>query len=214
MISPDQTILFVGDSITDCGRARPLGEGRWNGLGNGYVAMFDQVWWAKHPETRLRTLNTGISGNTTRDLRARWETDVLAYAADYVSIMIGANDVWRQFDLPENPAAAVPLGEYAEILESLVVQTKSTARVILATPFYIEPNRMDAMRARMDEYSAVCRDIARRQSAVLVDTQAVYDRLLTSLYPARIGWDRVHPESFAHMAMALEWVAALEAIAD
>ena len=36
-----ETIVFAGDSVTDCGRKRPYGMGLWEGLGNGYVRMVD-----------------------------------------------------------------------------------------------------------------------------------------------------------------------------
>ena len=36
-------ILFTGDSITDAGRKRPLGEGLWDGVGNGYVREVDNL---------------------------------------------------------------------------------------------------------------------------------------------------------------------------
>ena len=35
-----QNLLFVGDSITDCGRDRPVGNRNGN-LGNGYVYLAD-----------------------------------------------------------------------------------------------------------------------------------------------------------------------------
>ena len=31
-------LVMIGDSITDCGRARPVGEGGFDALGHGYVA--------------------------------------------------------------------------------------------------------------------------------------------------------------------------------
>ncbi|MFN8378973.1 MAG: GDSL-type esterase/lipase family protein [Anaerolineae bacterium] len=43
-------------------------------------------------------INMGVGGNTVRDLAARWESDVTALNPDWLSICIGINDVWRQFD--------------------------------------------------------------------------------------------------------------------
>jgi len=36
-IEQNSRLVFIGDSITDCGRAIPIGEG--SGLGNGYVSL-------------------------------------------------------------------------------------------------------------------------------------------------------------------------------
>ena len=46
------------------------------------------------------------------------------------------------------------------------------------------------MRARMDEYGAIVRRLSEKHGALLVDTQAAFDAVLTSLYPATLGWDR------------------------
>ncbi|NLB55614.1 MAG: GDSL family lipase, partial [Lentisphaerae bacterium] len=36
LIDKGSKLVMIGDSVTDCGRARPVGEGR-EALGNGYV---------------------------------------------------------------------------------------------------------------------------------------------------------------------------------
>jgi lysophospholipase L1-like esterase len=67
-------------------------------LGTGYVSFVDSMLGAKLPEVPVRVLNTGISGNRVTDLEARWQSDVLDLEPDWLSVMIGINDVWRQFD--------------------------------------------------------------------------------------------------------------------
>lgn len=81
-----QKIVFAGDSVTDDGRARPVGEGLWDALGNGYVKLIDTFFSVDYPELYLRCVNMGISGNTSRDLLKRWDTDVNALNPDYVVV--------------------------------------------------------------------------------------------------------------------------------
>ena len=81
-------VVFAGDSITDMQRAYPIGEGLNDRAGFGYVRMIDNLLAAWYPEICVRVTNAGISGNTSRDLRARYEQDVLALLPDYVSICI------------------------------------------------------------------------------------------------------------------------------
>ena len=38
--------------------------------------------------------------------------------------------------------------------------------------------------------------------AVLVDTQAYFDRALEHYYAATLAWDRVHPNQTGHMILA------------
>ena len=87
--------------------------------------------------------------------------------------MISINDVWRQFDSPLQVEQHVLLADYADLLEKLVSQTRPRLKgLVLMTPFMIEPNRTDAVRAMMDSYGAVVRAVAERHDAICVDTQA------------------------------------------
>ena len=201
-IQPNSRLLMIGDSITDCGRKRPVGEGfADNALGTGYVALVAATLGAMHPEARIRVLNMGISGNTIRHMKARWSTDVLAKKPDWLSIMIGINDVWRHFE--NRPDESVHPDEYRTALDELVAGTLSKVKgLILMTPYLIEPNRNDPMRARMDEYGSYVKETAARHETVFVDTQAAFDRVLTTTSAAELAPDRVHPNLIGHMVLA------------
>ena len=100
LMEPKSKLVMIGDSITDCERARPYGEGLFGAIGKGYVSLVDALLTAAYPELGIRVVNMGTSGNTVRDLSARWQSDVLDLKPDWLSVMIGINDVWRQYDLP------------------------------------------------------------------------------------------------------------------
>ena len=61
-------IVFTGDSVTDSGRGRPVGQGLWDGVGNGYVRAIDSLLAVSYPESLFHIMNTGSSGFTSRDL--------------------------------------------------------------------------------------------------------------------------------------------------
>lgn len=205
-----QKLVFIGDSITDCSRAKPVGEGLFGAIGNGYVQNVDALLGAWYPALAIRVVNQGTSGNTVRDLKARWQTDVLDLKPDWLSILIGINDVWRQFDSPLQKETHVGLEEYDQTLRELVKQTQPKLQgLILATPFYIEPNWHDPMRAQMDKYGAVVKKIAQESGALFVDTQAAFDRVLAHYYPATLAWDRVHPNHIGHMTIARAFLDVL-----
>lgn len=205
-----QKIVFVGDSITDSGRSQPIGEGLFGALGNGWVSFVDGLLNASQPELRPRVVNMGTSGNTSRDMAARWDRDGLDLKPDWVSIMVGVNDVWRQFDMPTVPEASVELSEYEATLRSLVERTIPKVKgVVLMTPFFLELNPDDAMRRTLDTYgNAVCK-IAIDYRCVLVDAQAAMDEFLQHYHPSFIGWDRVHVNTTGNMVLALAWLNAM-----
>lgn len=200
-------IVFAGDSVTDMGSAQPVGEGLFDNLGHGYVRMIENLLSACYPEIRLRITNSGISGNTSKDLLDRFERDVVSLNGDWVSICIGINDVWRQFDCPAMLDAQVDLDAYKRNVEKMILAVKDTTKgVFLCTPYYMEPNRQDAMRIRMDEYSDVCRELAKKYDCILVDFQAMFDKYFVVRHSSRIAWDRVHPNEIGATLMAREFL--------
>jgi lysophospholipase L1-like esterase len=215
LIESRSKLVMIGDSITDCERARPAGEGRLNALGNGYVSLVSGLLESIYPEKHIRVVNMGNSGDNVKDLKERWETDVLNLKADWLSIMIGTNDVWRQFDSPLQTEIHVSPGEYEETLEVLVRDTQPLLKgLVLMTPFYIETNENDKMRARMDSYGKIVKKIAVKYGTISVDTQAAFNDILQHCHSSAIAWDRVHPNITGHMVLAraflnavgLEWV--------
>ena len=150
------TILFIGDSISDYERAKPVGEGLFNAWGRSYVADAGSLLNCMYPELGLRIVNMGIGGNQVRDLNMRWEKDVMERRPDWVSVLIGINDVWRQFDCPYMPETHVLPEEFESTYEKLIQRTLPEVKgMILMTPYFMEPNKSDPMRARMDVYGNI-----------------------------------------------------------
>ena len=212
LFEKNQTILFIGDSITDYERTRPVGEGLFNAWGRSYMANAASLLSCMYPELNLRLINMGCSGNQIRDLDNRWQTDVLDHHPDWVSVLIGINDVWRQYDSPAMPEKHVPLDEFEATYEKLIRQTLPTVKgMILMTPFFMEPNKLDPMRARMDEYGAVVRRLAEKYKLVFVDLQEGWDKLFQHMHPCNIAWDRIHPNQVGCMYIAKQFLAAVGA---
>lgn len=205
-------ILFIGDSISDFDRARPVGEGLFNAWGTSYVADVGATLACAYPELGLRVVNMGISGNQVRDLLTRWQSDVLDLKPDWVSVLIGINDVWRQFDCPQMPETHVSPEEYRAGYEELIQRTLPLVKgMVLMTPYFMEPNRADPMRSRMDQYGQIVRELAQRHGLVFVDLQAGWDQLFQHMHPCNIAWDRIHPNQIGHMHIARQFLRAVGA---
>ncbi len=204
-------LLFLGDSITDAERVRPVGEGLFNPMGKGYVNVVTGLLGACCPELNIRVVNMGCSGDNVRNLKARWQTDVADLKPDWLVIMIGVNDVWRQFDMPLITEQHVYIDEYETTLDELAGTGKKLAGggLVLMTPHYIEPNRNDAMRATMDKYGEVVKRIAAKHDAVFVDVQAAFDQVLKCCNPNALAWDRVHPNITGHTIIAKAFLDAV-----
>lgn len=85
--------------------------------------------------------------------------------------MIGINDVWRQFDGLPNMAQVEP-EQYESVYRSLLAQTRPQLKgLVLMSPYFMETNRSDPMRAKMDIYGSITKDLAKEFDAVFVDVQ-------------------------------------------
>lgn len=200
-------IVFAGDSVTDMGSAQPVGEGLFDNVGRSYVRIIENMLSACYPEVHLRITNSGTSGNTSRDLLARFDRDVISLNPDWVSICIGINDVWRQFDSPAMYDHQVQPDEYERNMEAMLEKLQGRVKgVFILSPYYMEPNRSDAMRARMDEYVAICENVAQKYGAVFVDFQKMYEEYCKVRHSTYIAWDRVHPNQIGATLMAREFL--------
>ncbi|WP_432146497.1 GDSL-type esterase/lipase family protein [Streptomyces sp. bgisy084] len=104
-VRPGSTVMFTGDSITDCQRLESE-----DGLGFGYPLRIAGEWGPRHPDRPVTWLNSAIAGHKVRDLEPRWQADVLDARPDVVSILVGVNDMgWHTLD-PEG--YVIPVEEF------------------------------------------------------------------------------------------------------
>ena len=200
-------IVFAGDSVTDMGSTQPVGEGLFDNLGRSYVRIVENYLVTGYPELNIRITNSGISGNTSRVLLERFDRDVVSLKPDWVSICIGINDVWRQFDTPAMLDCQVQPDEYEKNVEEMILRVKDKVKgIFILSPYYMEPNREDKMRARMDEYVAICRRLAEKHGCRFVDFQKMYEDFCKIRHSSCIAWDRVHPNQMGATLMAKEFL--------
>jgi len=197
---------MIGDSITDCGRIYENPP-----LGNGYVRFVRDSLKDKYPETEIEIINKGISGNTVRDLKGRWKRDVLDLNPDWLSIMIGINDVWQQMDNWTPRDYWITIDEYEQTLSGLIDSVAASLKgLVLMTPYVLQLDKTDEMRIKMDRYGNVVRDIAQKYGAVFVDAQAAFDKALQKVDWQRLSNDRVHMNDAGHKILADAFLGAVE----
>lgn len=200
-------ILFTGDSVTDFGRRRPVGEGLGEGVGPGYVRTVESFLNIFYPELNLRISNTGNSGDSSKDLLKRFDEDVVALNAQWVSILIGVNDVWRQFDTPAIVEDQVSPEEFRANITEMIERIKDkTKGIFLMTPVYMEPYKEDPLRKRLDEYSVILKELSEKYGCIYVDLQSAFDEYFKHRHSSFIAWDRVHPNQSGAMIIANEFL--------
>ena len=206
-LQSNDTILFIGDSITDAGRREDP-----EGLGSGYVRVFRDLIASCHPERDITVINQGIGGDTIRNLDARWQRDVISQRPNYLSVSIGVNDVWRQLQTPRNPDE-VMVDEFEATYRRLLTHAveELNCHLILLQPG-INGETADTPHNRLTPPYVACVDaLAAEFNATLVPINSVFWNAIDAC-PTR-SWtdDGVHPNSKGHMLMALAVYDALNA---
>ena len=191
LLDPRRTVVFAGDSVTDCGRRTDP-----SGLGDGYVReLSDELG-----ERRPAIVNAGISGNRAADLAARWSADVLAHDPSLVSILIGINDTWRRYDENDPTTPEDFEASYRSLLDPL------SCPVVLMEPFLLPvKDGQDAWREDLDPKLEVVRKLAVEYGAILVPTDVELTKQAASVGPEMLAGDGVHPSPAGHRALADLW---------
>jgi lysophospholipase L1-like esterase len=211
-IQSESTFLMIGDSITDAGRQRDgTPASQFEALGRGYVIYTAALLGANYPELNIKVVNRGIGGNTVVDLENRWETDALAIKPNWMSVMIGINDLYRKYSEPDDPQKHIPLEKFEKTYRKLLTSIRPSLKgLILLTPFYLEEDQQDPKRADTDRFCGVVKMLAREFDAMLVDAQAMFDKAMKQLPLEQLGPDRVHPTPAGHMMLSKGVLDAVE----
>lgn len=209
LLQDGQTLVFIGDSITDCGRrdqAFPFGA--------GYVRFAIDLITARYPDRDITYHNRGIGGDVSTGLLRRWTEDVLAHQPDCVSVMIGINDLHRCF----SPTAAdhIPPAAYREAYHAFLTLTaeETDARIILMDPFYIiretDANSQGAtVLTAIEDYIAVAHDMAAEFDALHVPLHAIFREHLGHRAADVFCPEPVHPNASGHLVIAQAWLKTM-----
>ncbi|MFJ2738435.1 SGNH/GDSL hydrolase family protein [Streptomyces sp. NPDC087440] len=212
-LRPGSTVMFTGDSITDCGRL--VSE---DGLGSGYPLRIAGEWGLRHPDRPVTWLNTGIGGHKVSDLAARWHRDVLDVRPDVVSILVGVNDMgWHTLD-PQG--RVIPVEEFAAGYDQLLAPLAAAGtELVLIEPFLLpvrgvfeagaalvgEAERKE-WRTDLDPKIRAVRELARRYGAQLLAADDLFAELSTTTEPEHWSPEGVHLTPAGHAALAEAWL--------
>ena len=205
-IENNATILFQGDSITDCGRD----YSNTASLGSGYALLVAAEIGRKYPEKNIHFINRGVNGNRVMDLNHRWEEDCLQLNPTWVSIYIGINDVWRRYG--DNDATSVEnfYEEYRKLIERTNEHTD--AKLILVEPFCLPvPEDRKTWREDLDPKIQAIRELAREFQTLYIPLDGLFASASTQIDPAYWAEDGVHPTPAGHSLITKAWLEAVQA---
>lgn len=185
--SQPRTIVCLGDSVT--------GVYYHTGGERAYPEMLEIAIRKALPESKVKVINAGISGNTTQNGLDRLDRDVLTKKPDLVTVTFGLNDMTR-----------IPEEQFRKNLETIAARCREAgAKVVLCTPnSVIETGGRP--RAKLARYCDVIRATAKDLALPLCDQNAAGEAMRS-----RDAWawrllfsDEIHPNMDGHRRMAEE----------
>ncbi len=196
-----KTILFQGDSITDAGRSRSDNSLR----GVGYPNLVASELLYDYPG-QFNIINRGISGNRVVDLYARIKADFINLKPDYLTILIGVNDVWHEYGETPNGVAD---DKYRRVYCMLIEEIREAlpeVKIYILEPFTLRGRGNEAyweeFNREVRKRAASAKWVAEKYGLAFVPLQQKLDEMC-SVCPAEY-WlsDGVHPKEAGHELIA------------
>lgn len=203
-----KTIVFQGDSITDAGRNRDRDSER----GIGYPTLVAGELGYKYP-AEYDFINEGVSGNRIVDLYARIKRDIIQRKPDYLTILIGINDVWHEI----NERNGVENKKYFNIYCNLIEELRAVLpdlKIFILEPFVLKASatakEWNVFRRETEMRAESAKAVAEKYGLFFIPLQEKFDEAATKAPASYWLSDGVHPTAAGHELIARELIPVLE----
>lgn len=204
-----KTFLFQGDSITDSNRED---DDRVNfGLGTGYPLLVASDF-LKNRKSEFCFLNRGKSGDRVTDIYARIKEDIINLSPDYMSILVGVNDVAHELTMQ----CGVDEEKYEKIYSMLIEEVKQSLpdiKIIILEPFILKGTATQEMWTQFNEEvkkrAEAAKRVAEKYDLIFVPLQKVFDDASSDGNAEYWSADGVHPTSAGHQIIKEELIKAI-----
>lgn len=203
-------VLFQGDSITDCGRNR----NDFYGMGNGYPYLAKGEIELEFGE-EYEVLNRGVSGNRITDLIARIKVDFLNLKPDYLSILIGINDIWHEIN-EKNGVDTEDFEFYYDHLLTVLKTKLPHTKIAIMEPYIFEgpstcnteekPDKWERFKKGAEERAAVAKKLAEKHGLAFIPLQEELNKAVERIGVNKVTADGVHPAVAGHIVIKNQWM--------
>ena len=206
-IQDGQLVAFLGDSLTQhLVAVSDWMETQTDGLPlvgasvvvdryehRGWTSILANRIYLAYPERRIRFLNVGIGGHSSRQMLARFETDVLVHNPNWLLLSAGVVEVRRMYQL-DRQAERVPIDEYIANLTQMSMEAANAgAQVVLLEPTpHARPVMDGPPGLTLEEVNSLTRHYATAMSQVAQQTEAGFVQLFEPFLAmeSRLGVER------------------------
>ena len=195
VVQTGEKLAFLGDSITE------------GGGGYGYYCRLVIHGLKRHGVDTAPAVFAGISGNTSADMLARLEKDVLVHKPDWVILAAGVNDIWHGDPTVKigvfqpKPGMGVGLEDYRKNVKTIADRCAAAgAKLILTTITPITEDAQFKLNLKAEAYNAFLYELAKERNLRIVP---LHENMFAEIAKGtRLTGDGVHPTEAGHRLMA------------
>ena len=195
-----KTLLFLGDSITDCNHYFDP-----ENLGYGYVRMIEKQ--INTPDKNYQVQNFGNDGFTVPALRRLWQRKGLNLKPDFITILIGINDLAVIKNTGITPS--VGLAQFHEQYQALIedIRLMADCPILLMEPFiFPHPAEYASWEPELHQMNKLIRQLAFDNGLFFLP---LWEDLLSTAQKegvSEITTDGIHLTAEGHKILADQWI--------
>lgn len=195
-----KTLLFLGDSITDCNHYFDP-----ENLGYGYVRMIEKQ--INTPDKNYQVQNFGNDGFTVPALRRLWQRKGLNLKPDFITILIGINDLAVIKNTGVTPS--VGLAQFREQYQALIedIRLMTDCPILLMEPFiFPHPAEYASWEPELHQMNKLIRQLAFDNGLFFLP---LWEDLLSTAQKegfSEITTDGIHLTAEGHKILADQWI--------
>lgn len=198
LIKAGQKVVFLGDSITFQG---------WQAPG-GYIRLVTAG--LETLGVKIVPVPAGVGGNTSVDMLARLDRDVLSKKPDWMTLSCGVNDVWHGAN------GGVPLEAYERNITSIVDQAQAAGiKVVILTSTVIGEELDNENNKKLVAYNDFLHQLAKARNLPIAGENEAFQAAIKATPPSPgakvLTHDGVHPIPDGNQILAATLLQAMGA---
>lgn len=195
-----KTILFLGDSITDCNHYFDP-----ENLGYGYVRIVSEK--LNTPEKNYQVINQGNDGFTVAALHRLWTRSCLNLKPDLITILIGINNLAMIKNTGMTPS--VGLVRFREQYQALIddIRVMTDCPILLMEPFIFPcPAEYASWEEELRTMCSLIKELAASNNLTFLPLWEDLRSAAKSKGYSEITTDGIHLTGQGHQLLADQWV--------
>lgn len=197
-------ILFQGDSVTEASRSAEFAHNR----GCGYATMVAGSLGTENPG-KYEFINRGVGGNQIADLLSRVTYDVIGVAPDYMSVLVGTNDIAKEARYKTDPGAKHFEALYNMYIEEIKGSLPDVKIMLIDTFIFMGKDtkeHYDEYKKLQKLYNDATKRVAQNNGLVFVSITEALEEALKQAPETYWSYDGWHPTACGHEIIKREWL--------